>query len=166
MKVKSVICKVLVGTIGAAGAAGTALAYLGQKSLKRETEVNNRNRQRYELSYQWLENCLEGISSQDYLKRENIKKIAIYGMGDFGEVLLKELEASDISVAYIIDKELQKNRVGAEIPFVQANEVIGQECVDAIVITPVYYFDEIKKNLLNAGVQCRLISLRDIVFEL
>lgn len=145
---------------------GTALGagVLGYKKIKQHEEdfkVIKKNEAILKMFSQWLLIKQEGKSIGNYLKENGYKKIAIYGMSFAGERLLDELKQTDIEVAYGIDQNA--DRIFSEI------EVVSQdgdlEAVDAIIVTAIYYFDDIEEKLSEL-VDCPILSLEDIIFEI
>lgn len=108
----------------------------------------------------WL--CIkeDGKSILDYLYELKCDSIAIYGYGILGRHLLTELENSDLVVKYIIDRKL----VGK----VKDIEVVKPEdnlpAVDAIIVTPVWDFNEIE-GYLSSKCDCKILSLAEILNE-
>ena len=82
-------------------------------------------------------------------------------MGALGEILLNELRDTDIKVVYGIDKNA--SCITRDIEMKGIVEIVAG--VDAIVVTPVSYFDAIEK-VLKARVSCPILSLADILCEL
>ena len=106
----------------------------------------------------WL-NSHFGNSIEEYLKREGIKKVAIYGCGFFGRMLYKELFKTDIKVEYMID---QRRDIDADV------EVISPQSqwrrVDAIIISPLEYqsiLDTWKEHFIY-----KTLILKKILMEL
>lgn len=114
-----------------------------------------------QLFNQWLMTKQEGKTLEDYLKREEINTVAIYGMSYVGERLYDELKTSGISVKYAIDKNAEG--IYSEIDIVQPEEEL--EKVDAIIVTAIYYYDEIAE-MLEKKTDARILSLEDVLYDL
>lgn len=110
---------------------------------------------------QWVKIKQKDENISSYFEQNGYKKIAVYGMGHAGETLLSELEGTGIQVAYGIDKSAKK--VYANIDVVTMESTL--DLVDAIVVTAITYFDEVKEEL-NVKVNCPIISLEDILYKL
>lgn len=91
----------------------------------------------------WMEMREKGIKLADYLCERNMKKVAIYGFGNFGRHLLWELKQSEIEVEYIIDQQGEK--VCSELPIYLPTDKLP--ICDAIIVTPFWVFDSIKEIL-------------------
>ena len=105
----------------------------------------------------WMIFLEMGNRVEDYFKRNGYKTAAIYGMGFLGERLLAQLRDTSIEVRYLIDK--QPGSVYGDIPVCSIQD--GLEQVDVIVITPVYNFYEIRKEL-KEETPSKLVSIEDI----
>lgn len=112
------------------------------------------------LMNQWLRVKQDGKNLVSYFERNEYKRIAIYGMSNVGKTLLYELHGTSIQVAYGIDQNPDK--IYAEIDILSTEADL--EPVDAVVVTAITFFDEIKKKL-SEKVKCPIISLKDILAE-
>lgn len=110
---------------------------------------------------EWVRIKQEGKSIADYLKQNEYKTIAIYGMSYAGERLLEELQNSGVLVKYAIDKKADEKY--SEVDICLPEEKL--EAVDAIIVTAITFVDEIEK-MLSKKVSCPIISLEDILYEL
>ena len=77
-----------------------------------------------------------------------------------GERLLEELKDSKIDVKYGIDKNA--DGIYSDIELVTMEDKL--ETVDAIVVTPIFFFDQIEEEL-SKKISCPIISLEDILYE-
>lgn len=134
---------------------------LGQEIAIREKTLQ-KYIQFYRVMLRWLNAVQEGVSIEGYLKVRGIKKVAIYGYADMGKLLCNELRKSDIKVNAILDKR----DVPSLIPDLRIQKPSeGDKTVDAVLVTAVYYFDEIRAELEKMGYR-NVISLQKIVEEL
>ena len=92
------------------------------------------------------------------LTSENYNKIAVYGYGIIGRRIVKELEKSHIEVKYYIDKNAAN--IKADIPIFSNIEDLPE--VDAIIVTVVSQFYEIKK-ILDIKWKYPIINIEDIL---
>ena len=77
-----------------------------------------------------------------------------------GETLVYELENTSTNVSYGIDRNAKSLYLDVDIV-----EPDGElEEVDAVVVTAITFFDEIEE-MLSAKVDCPIISLEDILYE-
>lgn len=157
---KKGILPVLTALTGAAVGAGT-FGYQKVKQHEQDFKVIKKNEAILKMFNQWLMVKQEGKSIASYLKENNFKKIAIYGMSYAGERLLDDLKGTGIEVAYAIDQNAE--RMFADVELVTMDDVLEQ--VDAVIVTAIYFFDEIEEKL-NDLIDCPIVSLEDIVYEL
>lgn len=118
----------------------------------------------YEMLLKWMQNNQGQKQLTEYFVLSQLNKIVIYGCGTLGQLFLNEIkDSSDVDVLYFIDK----NAAGSEN---NGLSVIGLEDMDkineadAVIITPISYYDEIEQDLLKAGLKTDIISLEDIVY--
>jgi len=97
-----------------------------------------------------------------YLSRKNISSIAIYGMDCRGIRLFHELKDTSVIIRYGVDRAPQTRIKGLDI--LHPDEM-KKEDVDAVIVTAVFAFDEIQKNLKNKGFS-KIISLDEILYDL
>ncbi len=115
----------------------------------------------YYVLVNWIRNIQNGQTIGCYLIKKGIRKIAIYGYAELGQLLDKELmNMMGVDVLYIMDKA-KANDGNARIMYPQT----GLPYVDAVVVTAISYFDDIKRDLDTLGYM-QVYSLRDIVDEI
>ena len=119
-----------------------------------------RNRKTASCFDYWMTLRQQGKSVCDYLLKYGIKTVAVYGMGRLGKHLLAELEQSEIEVKYIIDRKLEIHH-----PLFQIKSMNDElETVDAVVITPVWEFDQIYEEL-KVKINSRFFSIEELIKE-
>ncbi len=150
------VCSALAGALAGAGAMGKTERDKRKKAEKSAGKFSAM----FHLMNQWVKVKQEGKNLSSFFEKNNYKKIAIYGMGYVGETLLGELKGTGTEVAYGIDKRVLSNH--ADIKIVLPEDLPGS--VDAIVVTAVDAFDEIEE-MLREKVECPIVSIEDIVFE-
>jgi glycosyltransferase involved in cell wall biosynthesis len=121
-----------------------------------------KNYQFYNVLTRWLALKQKGMSLSDYFKKMDIKEIAVYGMKELGILLCEELKGSETKVAYVIDKNGTIDTVNGYRLY-NPNELLPD--VDMIVVTAIYYFEEIKAAI-SSNVYAKIISLTSIIDEL
>lgn len=153
----STIAGIAVGAV----AGGVAAGKVSTKKVNELLEGHKKVHELYMAFDQWLRIRQEGKTLVEYFKKNNYKTVAIYGMKELGERLYDELENTNIEVRYIIDKNA--DMIYADVDVVTPDDVL--EPVDVIVVTAIYYFDEIEENLSDK-VDCPIVSLEDILYEI
>lgn len=114
----------------------------------------------YALMQQWVKVYQEGRTLENYFKKNNYRKVAVYGMSEIGYMVLKELEGSEVEVPYCIDRNA--DNLFAPIDVHRPDEDL--EPVDAVVVAVVQFYDDVKKAL-DGKLDCPIISLSDVVWE-
>jgi len=109
----------------------------------------------------WMSLKETGKTTESYLLERGYNRIAIYGMGKLAEHFVKDLKDSAIEIICGIDRNICK-MVGE----LETYEVGEDEfpAVDAIVVTAIFDFDNIKKTL-QEYINCDIISLEEIVLK-
>lgn len=115
----------------------------------------------YQLTNQWLMLKNMNKTIADYLINKGYKSIAIYGMGELGNRLYEDLVNSPVEVIYAIDKYPDNNF--AELRFCELSE--DMEPVDLIIVTPVFDYDDIQRNI-SSNVSYNILSLEDIIYDI
>lgn len=155
---KKGVISVLSTMVGAATGAGLTAKQIA-KEVKRQKELADKHLALYLLMNQWVKVKQEKKSIADYLKNNGYREIAIYGMNYVGETLLNELAGSDIKVKYAIDKNA--DNIFMDIDVVLPDQILDE--VDAVIVTPITFFDEIEE-LLEKKINCPILSVEDILY--
>lgn len=139
---------------------------INDKSLGQEIVTREKTLQKYIQFYRvllkWLGALQKNVDIAGYLKAQGIKVVAVYGYADMGKLLCNELLKSDIKINAVLDKR----DVKCEIPGVRVlKPPEGDRNVDAVLVTAVYYYDEISIELKEWGYK-NIISLQKIVENL
>lgn len=161
MKKNLGVVSTLIGMTAGVAAGGAVERLSSSKKIKEMTEKGAKVHKLYMALDQWLQVRQEGKTLVDYFKRQNYKTVAIYGMKELGERLYDELEGSGITVCYVIDKNADS--IYADVEVVSPDDDL--EPVDVIVVTAIYYFDEIA-GALKEKVDYPVVSLEDILYEM
>lgn len=155
------VISTLFGAAVGAIAGGTAVKTSSSKEIEKKNETLAKFHVFYSAFDRWLQIYQEGGTLAEYFKKNNYKTVAIYGMKELGERLLDELKDSGITVCYAIDKNA--DQLYADVVILTPEDEL--EPVDVIVVTAIYYFDEIK-DMLSEKVDYPIVSLEDILYEL
>jgi len=147
---------------GAAGsiAASAAVSKKLNKKVKTETGFAQKHLKIMEVFNQWLSVRQEGRSLVSFFEDYEYKTVAVYGMSFLGERLVQELKDSNIEVKYAIDKNAD-NIYTEDVEVKDLSDDLPE--VDVIVVTAVYFFDEIEEELCDL-VNYPVISLEDVVY--
>ncbi|MDE7476460.1 MAG: hypothetical protein K2M91_00680 [Lachnospiraceae bacterium] len=154
---KKPIIAVISALAGAAAGAGIVIGRTSKK-IKNENDYGNKHLALYLMMNQWVKIKQENKSIAEYLENQGYRTIAIYGMNYVGETLLNELAGSDIEVKYAIDKNAAI--IYSDVDVITPDDEL--EAVDAVVVTPITFFDEIEQVLGNKT-DAPVISLKDIL---
>ncbi|MCI9560270.1 MAG: hypothetical protein HFG52_13805 [Lachnospiraceae bacterium] len=109
---------------------------------------------------QWVKVKQEGKNLVSYFEKNGYKRIAVYGMSYAGEAFIRELQDTEIEVAYGIDKNA--NNIFSNIDIISADDSLKD--VDLIVVTAITFYDEIKEELCKK-IDCPIVCLEDILYD-
>lgn len=157
---KKTVVSILSALTGVAICVGV-LGNLASKEINKAQVLSDKHLALFLLMNQWVRIKQDGKNVSSYFTNNGYKKIAIYGMSYVGETLLDELKNSKVEVAYGIDKN--SDGIYADVDIVSSDGDLKD--VDAIVVTAITHFDDIKEKLSNK-VSCPIISLEDILYEI
>lgn len=147
--------------LAGAGVGAAATNHIKDKQLEEYKAMSDKHLSLFLLMNRWVKLKQDGKNLAEYFEREGYKKIAIYGMSYAGETLALELSGKDIEIAYGIDKNADV--IYSDLNIMEPDDELEE--VDAIIVTPITFFDEIKKKL-SEKVNCPIISLEDVLGKL
>lgn len=156
---KKVVISALSAVIGAAAGA-VATGKETQKTVNKTQKMSDKHLALFLMMNRWVEVKQDGKDLANYFHEKGYKSVAIYGMSYAGERLVHELKGSDIIVKCGIDQKADE--IYSEVDMITLDEEIPQ--VDVIIVTSIYFFDEIKEKL-EALTDASVISLEDILYE-
>lgn len=155
--------KLVISILSALTGAALGAGIVEKTSLKKEKTIQSTSDKHlalFLLMNQWVKAKQEGKNLAVYFEKNNYSRIAIYGMSYVGETLVDELRGTNITVAYGIDKNADS--LYADVDIVSMEDELEE--VDAIVVTAITFFDEIEE-MLSSKVDCPIISLEDVLYE-
>ena len=155
------VISILTGVAAGAAAGSIAVRSASLKRFHKMAENHAKLHMLYMAFDQWLRIHQEEKTLVEYFEKNGYKTVAIYGMKELGERLYVELEGSDIKVKYIIDKNA--DQICADVDVITPDEKL--EPVDVIVVTALYYFDEIEE-MLGEEVDYPVVSLKNILKDI
>ena len=119
-----------------------------------------------DLLCQWIRNINKGITVDEILTSYGANSIAIYGKGNLGRLLYKNLEGSNIKVKFFIDKNAGRiiEDLADTIGTISDEDLSD---LDAIIVTLPYDYLKIKEFLeKETKNNIRIISIEEIVYRL
>lgn len=149
-----------LGTIIGAIGGSAVIAKIALKNVQKWRTMSDKHLALFLLMNEWMKTKQEGRHIKEYFEKNNYKSVAIYGLSYVGERLLDELESCDIEVKYAIDKNAVS--LNTDIDIYSPDEKLPK--TDVVVVTAVYFFDEIYSNLIDKVV-CPIVSFEDVLYE-
>ena len=128
---------------------------LDSKLIGLESEI-----QKFKLFYhvmsKWMLNGANNIVEK--LAEKNVDTYIIYGYAELGRILKKQLELAGFQLLYVFDKKMMLPTDG--IKFYRPQPGLPE--ADIIIVTAVYYYEEIKKELSEMGYES-IYSIQDLL---
>lgn len=137
--------------------AGACITYFLGKRKKDKFGMDGKYWQYYDVLNRWMKQRERGISIEDNLRQRGIKEIAIYGMGDIGKHLQEELAGTDIVIKYAVDRSFYAM---SSLDIYEPESDLPK--VDAVIVTPVFDYENIRKSL-TARMDCQILSISDVI---
>lgn len=144
-----------------AGAAAVAVQKKRVQDVEAKKELSDKHLKMFKMMDRWVEIKQEGRNLAEYFVENGYQKVIVYGMHYAGKRLVEELKNTNIQVVCGIDKKAQS--IFADIDVITKDDLIPE--TDVIVVTAISFFDEIE-NEMKDKVDCPIVSLEDVVYEL
>ena len=137
-----------------------AVDLLGKAELGiRETEMLlQKERVNGWVLKRWILRLLEGVKISDKLLGRGITTIYVYGYGEIGKLLIRELSDSEIRIKAVIDRRAEQFN-GGKLPVLPLEKAVPEL---PVVVTVIYEYSDIKKKLKAAGFK-EIYSLRSLL---
>ena len=113
-----------------------------------------------DMMNQWLILKQEGKNIADYLLKCDVNSIAVYGLGIYGRHLIRDLNDSEVTVSFAIDRKPQQDYKGVHV--ITPDKPI--EGVDLIINSVLSDRDGIEKTLLQLT-EIPVVAIDDLIFE-
>ena len=123
--------------------------------------MSNVSEKNLKLTMKWLNMKIKHQSLVSCLTKRNYNTIAVYGMGNIGELFISELKESEVKIAYCIDRNAEN--IFCDHSIVTPDSELQD--VDAVIVTAVSWFDEIEQDLTQK-LDCPVISIEDLFYDL
>lgn len=128
--------------------------------LKKAKNLSDKHLMMFLLMNEWVKVKQQNKSIAQYLKIRGISSLAIYGMSYIGQRLVDELLDSEIKIVKLYDAKSGGKYRGMDI--VSAEK--GSDSLhDAVIVTPIFYYDEICESLTKKGF-ARTINIEEIIY--
>lgn len=129
--------------------------------LRKAKNLSDKHLMLFLLMNEWVKVKQQGKSVSDKLLQQDIHKVAVYGMSYVGQRLCDELKGSDVKIIGCLDQKGGGKYSGYSIT--AADDIPGD--IDAIIVTPVFYFDDIRKKL-EGKTNAKIVSVEEIIYGL
>ena len=137
-----------------------------QRKAKEFEFQSIRNKKKFDIVCKWMQLKQHNISIMSYLKERNMMSVAIYGAGELGILLYKELSCESDYVKYILDKNAQEMPLQDKSVPVYSVEDMKVTPVDLVIVTPVFVIDEVKGLILERFPKQKVLELEEVLSEM
>lgn len=134
---------------------------LDKENIKNPISEAEKYKRLFYMMSRWMKLKQNGNGLIEWFMVRSYQSIAVYGMGDVGECLVGELRDSPVKIEYGID---QNRVVRCSLKGVVSLDDKLEE-VDVIIITAIFYTDEIKR-MLAEKISCPVVSIEDIIYDI
>ena len=148
------------GCLFAAGAAawrGTSFLW---SAVKKRDQMQYTSRAKIELLTMWLR-AGDGGSLERYLLNRGVRRIAVYGYNDMGDLIYRCLKGSSIELAYAIDAHGNDKQSWLDILTLQ-DELPP---VDLVIVAPLSDLGNTRETL-KEKLSCEVVELSQLVHYL
>ncbi len=129
--------------------------------LKKAKNLSDKHLMLFLLMNEWVKIKQKNKSVAESLIKQGYQKIAIYGMSYAGQRLCDELDGSGVEIVGCMDQKNGGMYLGHRITSVDGIP----DNADAIIVTPIFYFEEIKERL-EGKTKAKIISLEEVIYGL
>ena len=118
----------------------------------------------YNATLQWLVAYQSGFRLDTYLNSMGIKTIAVYGMNDIGNCIVRELISNDkVSFLYAIDQGAPK--LYFDIDCCTLEELADKPVPDMVIVAVPHIFTEVRKDIIGR-INTKVISITQLVYDM
>lgn len=135
-----------------------ALKPMCEDQYMMNSPCNDKNQKLLEIMQRWLCIKLEGKSFEYVLIERHIHSIAIYGMGYLGCCFYDQLENSNVSIEYVLDRN--RSYLKKVVKVLSLDEELPQ--VDAIIVTVLEGTEELCR-IIKTKFNFRIITLLELL---
>lgn len=116
----------------------------------------------YKTLTKWIDVYHKGWNLGTELRKKGFENVAIYGFAELGKMAAYEIEQEEgIELCYVFDKKVtEKMADGLDKRIIYPNKYY--EDIDCIVVSAIYYYEEIKQELTGMGYR-NVLSLHEIL---
>ncbi len=134
-----------------------------EESLRKVKELQSRTSQQFSYALKWIRLLEQGEDLLSYFQEHGCRKIAIYGAAAFGVLLEEVLSGQGIQTEYFLDQKAEKTVDIHGVPVCHPDSYASCTDVDMVVVTAIFYFDEIMSALIRKRPEIPVVSMAQII---
>ena len=131
-----------------------------KKEIQKISDSVNPYKEKH-LLLKWLILKQDKVSIRKYFLMNLYATVAIYGLGELGVRVLRELQDSGVEIKYVVDKNAAC--VSTCFPIYMPDDEL--EKVDVMVVTAMRHFKKIEEQM-SGKLHCPIVSIKDIIDSL
>ena len=121
-------------------------------------------KEKNDMYEQWLRVLYTGKMIGKYLQARGYSHVAIYGLGEAGKILIRDLDRTQVRIDYIIEQNYSSNEYEGHITIKDIAKCDNMKKTDAIIITEFADYVSVLGQL-EKRVTCRILALDDLLFS-
>lgn len=130
---------------------------------------DQRKRMAEQIQYQNFMECKQiikqnNIPLENYFINRNQNRIAVYGLGQYYFEILLNFDTSKFETIYLGDRNKLDKQESVSQTVYTIDELVKKP-IDAVLVTSILYYDEIRKEFTEKGMKCPIISYEDLVYN-
>lgn len=106
----------------------------------------------------------ENIPLENYFVNRNLKRVVVYGLDRYYFELIENFDLSKFEKVYLGDRSKEEKQELLSQRVYTIDELV-KESVDAVLITSVAHYDEIRREFEEKGMKCPMISYQDLIYN-
>lgn len=133
-----------------------------EEAFEKEHDQRIKITEFYDILIRWIALYQENETIAGWMAERGYKRIAVYGMGELGELIYRELVRENLDVRCAIDKNadnLNLKKIKALKPMDDLPEL------DVVIVSLPRYFEQIRSDLGHIT-RADIVSIEDIIFEM
>ena len=132
--------------------------------MNEDQKLVNILHENYNTTLQWVVAMQHGHRLDEFLKGRGYQKIAVYGMNDLGNCVVREILNSDeLEILFVLDQGEPK--LYFDIDCYHLETMPTDVRPDVIIVALPFLYEEIKDNIQIVS-KCKTISIKDMVYEM
>lgn len=120
--------------------------------------------ERFDLLSAWIAKKNNGRAIADYLRKQKISRVGIYGLGTMGEFLIEDLLSNQIKIDYIVDSRIAlRGGRYVNVPVISLDLVRKYKETGLMIIAIGYQENKILEQIKQLISNLEIITLEELI---